>query len=86
VVEPTPPEPAEPPAPKVVTRRRRTASRPAGPPAGAPAADGDQDGQPAASSDQPALPGVTAEDALPADAEEPVVVHVPIKKKGARKR
>jgi ribonuclease E len=86
VVEPTPSEPAEPPAPKVVTRRRRTASRPAGPPAGAPAADGDQDGQPAASSDQPALPGVTAEDALPADAEEPVVVHVPIKKKGARKR
>ena len=88
--------PAEPGKPKVVTRtRRRSASRPAGPPSGAgtvsqtgavtttmptgeaapaasDAADGGADAQPGPSSGGPG--------------EAPVVEHVPIKKKGSRKR
>ncbi|WP_455429457.1 Rne/Rng family ribonuclease [Nocardioides cavernae] len=91
--------PAEPEKPKVVTRtRRRSASRPAGPPSGvggsttpttlttpttpttpmgeaAPASDatdGGRDTQPDPSSGGPG--------------EAPVVEHVPIKKKGSRKR
>jgi ribonuclease E len=65
---------AEPEKPRVVTRtRRRSASRPAGPPA---SADG------AAASGSPE----TAE--VPADkhADETPALHVPVKKKGARKR
>ena len=65
--------PAEPEKPRVVTRtRRRSATRPAGPPAGAPEAV------------------VLAEPAEPAEpvpaGEPPVVEHVPIKKRGTRKR
>ena len=77
--------PAEPEKPRVVTRtRRRSASRPAGPPSSttptgeatpAPssdAVDGDADTQSHPSSGGPG--------------EAPVVEHVPIKKKGSRKR
>ncbi len=76
------PEPAaEPEKPTVVTRtRRRSASRPAGPPqsvdassVGAPARDGVVE------------PG-TAEGTDPGAAAPPVVEHVPIKRKGSRKR
>jgi ribonuclease E len=82
--------PAEAEKPKVVTRtRRRSASRPAGPPSGAgtvpasgvvepgtaglePGADGSSAAQPELSSGGPG--------------EAPTVEHVPIKKKGSRKR
>ncbi len=65
--------PAEPAAPKVVTRtRRRAASRPAGPPAGAAAAE-------------PMVnPGGGT--VVESPAEKPHVEHVPIKQKGVRKR
>ena len=80
----------EPVAPKVVTRTRgRSASRPAGPPA---AATGSADQPDAAST----LPGVIGEPPVDgavepgtADTEvgsRPVVEHVPVKKRGARKR
>ncbi|MBC2962467.1 hypothetical protein, partial [Nocardioides deserti] len=73
-----------PPAPKVVTRTRgRSATRPAGPPAGAasgatggaPGHDGSADGVPATDGTE------SAEDADAASVE-----HVPVKKKGPRKR
>ncbi|WP_416953585.1 Rne/Rng family ribonuclease [Nocardioides sp. T5] len=82
--------PVEAEKPKVVTRtRRRSASRPAGPPSGVgtvpasgvvepgtaglePGADGQSSAQPELSSGGPG--------------EAPVVEHVPIKKKGSRKR
>ncbi|GAA1476193.1 hypothetical protein GCM10009623_06390 [Nocardioides aestuarii] len=84
--EPDPqPEAAEPPAaPKVVTRtRRRSASRPAGPPAGVeatPVTAVGSVGQPPA--DGAVEPGT-------ADTEsgsKPTVEHVPVKKRGTRKR
>ncbi|MFC7723538.1 Rne/Rng family ribonuclease [Nocardioides sp. GCM10028917] len=76
--------PAEPEKPRVVTRtRRRSASRPAGPPSGvtpvgvaAPAASDAADG----GSDSPSDPSSGG------PGESPVVEHVPIKKKGSRKR
>jgi ribonuclease E len=89
---PTPPEPAEEPAeepaasteepatPTVVTstRRRRTASRPAGPPAGVES--------PAESAaDSPEDPAGEPGDRVEVD-DEHAVAHVPIKKKGSRKR
>ncbi|HEX7740322.1 MAG TPA: Rne/Rng family ribonuclease [Marmoricola sp.] len=77
-----PQTPPAPPAPTVVssTRRRRSASRPAGPPVTVDTA------APADSTDgtDGVEPSVDAEDAENPD--EPHVVHVPIKKKGARKR
>jgi len=87
--EPTPEPAAEPVAPKVVTRTRgRSASRPAGPPAASAEADSRE---PAAT-----LPGVIGEPPLDgavepgtADTEagtRPVVEHVPVKKRGSRKR
>jgi len=91
--EPEPPAPPEP--PRVVTRtRRRSASRPAGPPAateppplveklaeagtvGTPAQDGVV--EPGVADAEPGTPEPEPEPA-------PVVEHVPIKKKGSRKR
>ncbi len=77
--------PTEPAAPKVVTRtRRRSASRPAGPPATVPAMP---EAQPPGVVGQPAADGVVEPGT--ADAEvggRPVVEHVPIKKRGSRKR
>ncbi len=77
-------EPAEPVAPKVVTRTRgRSASRPAGPPAASapePATTVGQVGAPPV--DGAVEPGT-------ADAEagtRPTVEHVPVKKRGSRKR
>jgi ribonuclease E len=75
--------PAEPAAPRVVTRtRRRAASRPAGPPVAVGADQGvaeiDGVGQPGA------VEGAVAVATTAADA--PVVEHVPVKKRGARKR
>jgi ribonuclease E len=80
---------AEPEKPKVVTRtRRRSASRPAGPPSGVAGtmpesgrvepgtSDVELGGEPVA------VPDAQAGDGAP----EPHVEHVPIKKKGARKR
>ena len=113
--------PAAPPAPTVVssTRRRRTASRPAGPPAGVaetPAETTEAPAEPAGPPVEPATETVveqsssealaatpvedvavpvedvaeTEPDTEPAegaeDSDEPHVLHVPIKKKGARKR
>jgi ribonuclease E len=72
--EPEPAPPAEPEKPRVVTRtRRRSASRPAGPPASADGTSGSGAGD--------------AADA-PADkhADEAPALHVPVKKKGTRKR
>ncbi|MCY4727814.1 Rne/Rng family ribonuclease [Nocardioides sp. STR2] len=98
--------PAEPEKPKVVTRtRRRSASRPAGPPSGVgtvlqtgavePGTAGIEPGS-AAPFGGPAAPvsvdGVEARADARADTasggsgETPVVEHVPIKKKGSRKR
>ena len=82
------PPPEEPAAPVVVTRsRRRSASRPAGPPPLSPAGDV---GSPAI--DGVVEPGTAdlepaAVDPEDPDAEEPLTVeHVPIKRKGGRKR
>jgi ribonuclease E len=98
--------PAEPEKPKVVTRtRRRSASRPAGPPSGVgtvpqtgtvePGTAGIEPGSAAPSGGSAAPVTVDGVEA-PADArvdtasggpgEPPVVEHVPIKKKGSRKR
>ncbi len=87
--EPEPTPAVEPVAPKVVTRTRgRSASRPAGPPAAT--------GSPDQSDPAPTVPGVIGEP--PADGtvepgtadtevgSRPVVEHVPVKKRGARKR
>jgi ribonuclease E len=72
--------PAEAEKPRVVTRtRRRSASRPAGPPA-LPA-----DREPGVAAAEPGVSPVEAP-VEPAHEEPPVVEHVPIKKKGSRKR
>jgi ribonuclease E len=105
--EPVEPEqPAEPKKPTVVTRtRRRSASRPAGPPVSEPAPVPAMDEAPAAigahrdgSVGAPALDGVvepgTADEADPGTAlpgeddaaAAHTVEHVPIKRKGSRKR
>jgi len=63
--------------PRVITRTRRAATRPAG--AGA--------SQPAAMTIDDVLPSVEAQVAADQGSDEhPVELHVPIKKKGARKR
>ncbi|MEJ7796789.1 MAG: hypothetical protein WKF50_14635, partial [Nocardioides sp.] len=93
--EPTPEPTPEPVAPQVVTRtRRRSASRPAGPPttSGVPASPEPATAPESAS----ALPGVIGEPPVDgavepgtADTEigtRPVVEHVPVKKRGSRKR
>ncbi len=85
-------EPAQEPAPvaaapKVVTRtRRRSASRPAGPPVAE--ADGQSNGQAVGQAVDAAQTGETSVGAAEVSeaADEPHVEHVPIKKKGARKR
>ncbi|GAB2460765.1 hypothetical protein GCM10027062_45390 [Nocardioides hungaricus] len=105
--EPTPePEPvaeeapAAPEPPKVVTRtRRRSASRPAGPPVaeelpapvgivgsvGAPPADGIV--EPGTADTEPGTgPGIEPGAEFDLEGEHPHVEHVPIKKKGSRKR
>ena len=72
--EPEPAPPAEPEKPRVVTRsRRRSASRPAGPPS---SADGTSGG---GAGDAAETPAEQAADGVPA-------LHVPVKRKGARKR
>jgi ribonuclease E len=91
--------PTEPEAPRVVTRtRRRSASRPAGPPA-LPAVSG-AGTVPVSGVVEPALvdvePGsgtplaeaqeATSEAASEATSEAPAVEHVPVKRKGSRKR
>jgi len=73
--EPDPAPPAEPEKPRVVTRtRRRSASRPAGPPASAEDPNGSGAGD--AVADSPTEP----------TADEAPALHVPVKRKGARKR
>jgi ribonuclease E len=70
----------EPEKPRVVTRtRRRSASRPAGPPAASLVDPAGADGSPSAVAS--AEPGAADGDAVPHAVE-----HVPIKKKGSRKR
>jgi ribonuclease E len=72
--EPEPEPPAEPEKPRVVTRtRRRSASRPAGPPSSAEARDGSGGGDAVA-------------DAPTEQPDETPALHVPVKRKGARKR
>nr|WP_300046078.1 Rne/Rng family ribonuclease [uncultured Nocardioides sp.] len=90
--------PAEPEKPKVVTRtRRRSASRPAGPPSGAgtvpqtgvvePGTAGLEPGTGTPSGEPVAhTPVDGADTASGVPDEAPVVEHVPIKKKGSRKR
>ncbi len=81
-------QPAEPVRPKVVTRtRRRSASRPAGPPAATSTVPA------MAEAESPGVVGQPAEHGAiepgTADAEvgaKPVVEHVPVKKRGSRKR
>ncbi len=74
VSEPAPP--AEPERPRVVTRtRRRSASRPAGPPAAA-SGDASADGTAAGHAEESVEPSADGKPAL----------HVPVKRKGARKR
>jgi ribonuclease E len=69
-----PAAPVEPAAPKVVTRtRRRAATRPAGPPVSTATA-------------APSVDGAPVVEETPASHEEPHVEHVPIKRKGTRKR
>jgi len=86
--EPEAPEPEAPSAPKVVTRtRRRAASRPAGPPATGQSIDAQSSGGQGVGTDAPG--GFAAADGLVDAAiagEAPHVEHVPIKKRGARKR
>ncbi|WP_344772554.1 Rne/Rng family ribonuclease [Nocardioides panacisoli] len=84
--------PAPPAPPTVVTRtRRRAASRPAGPPAAAAAAEptvGAIGSPPVDGAIEPGIGDVDPAGAVSPEvhAEEPHVEHVPIKKKGARKR
>ena len=98
VVETVPETVPEP--PKVVTRtRRRAASRPAGPPTSEPATERAMDAGTASPVADVAPPGALGSVGVPptsgtvepgtADAEPgegPVIEHVPIKKKGSRKR
>jgi ribonuclease E len=101
VAEPVEPPKAEPEKPKVVTRtRRRSASRPAGPPTAAPAGDSEPASPPGAVlAEEPAASGQVGAiadtgqvepgtvDAEPGTtASVTAVEHVPIKKKGSRKR
>ena len=75
--------------PRVVTRtRRRSASRPAGPPAlPATTSVGVTGTLPESGLVEPGTAGVEpGHDAVEVDGEAPVVEHVPIKKKGSRKR
>jgi ribonuclease E len=78
--------PAEPEKPRVVTRtRRRSASRPAGPPAGVGTVPDSGLVEPGtAAVEQEAEP--SGEPASEPASEAPVVEHVPIKKRGSRKR
>ncbi len=82
------PEPAPPARPKVVTRtRRRSASRPAGPPAATSTVPAMSEAESPGVVGQPAEHG--AVEPGTADAEvggKPVVEHVPVKKRGSRKR
>ena len=82
------PEPAPPAPPKVVTRtRRRSASRPAGPPASTSSVPAMSEAESPGVVGQPAEHG--AVEPGTADAEvggKPVVEHVPVKKRGSRKR
>ncbi|HYJ27567.1 MAG TPA: Rne/Rng family ribonuclease [Nocardioides sp.] len=88
--------PAEPEKPKVVTRtRRRSASRPAGPPSGAGTVSQTSavvtttplgEAAPAASDAADGEPGTQPHPSSGGPGEAPVVEHVPIKKKGSRKR
>ncbi|HEU5455156.1 MAG TPA: ribonuclease E/G, partial [Nocardioides sp.] len=95
------PEKAEPEKPKVVTRtRRRSASRPAGPPTAAPSGDsGPETSTRTALAEEPIATGQVGAPADTGQVEpgtvdaEPgtsasvtTVEHVPIKKKGSRKR
>jgi ribonuclease E len=95
--------PAEPEKPRVVTRtRRRSASRPAGPPAAVTSGSagtvpttgvvepGTVDAEPGVGTPlaQQVEPGIVGEvvDGVDGAGSAPVVEHVPIKKKGSRKR
>ncbi len=83
------PAPVEDEKPKVVTRtRRRSASRPAGPPAlPATATSGAAGTLPESGVVEPGTAGVEPGEPVDgASAEAPHVEHVPIKKKGSRKR
>ncbi len=87
---PTEVEPAaEPERPRVVTRtRRRSASRPAGPPSGV-AGTLPESGRVEPGTSGVELggePGVVPDPSATDAGSEPHVEHVPIKKKGARKR
>ncbi len=89
VVEAAPEPAAAPEKPKVVTRtRRRSASRPAGPPAAGEVPSLTAATAPSGVGEPPATgsvePGTVVTD--PGVPEAPVVEHVPIKKKGSRKR
>jgi ribonuclease E len=79
-------EPATPPAPpKVVTRtRRRSASRPAGPPVATGTGGDVPRGDQGTADAEPGRPASTG-DTDAADEPHPEL-HVPIKKKGSRKR
>ncbi|MGN6723087.1 MAG: Rne/Rng family ribonuclease, partial [Marmoricola sp.] len=80
-------ETVEPAAPAVVTstRRRRTATRPAGPPSSAVPVEGEAGEDSAAA--EPVTEVVETEEAGESDEHEHSVLHVPIKKRGgARKR
>lgn len=75
----------EPERPRVVTRtRRRSASRPAGPPSGAAGTLPESGRVEPGTSD--VEPGGESDPSAPDAGSEPHVEHVPIKKKGARKR
>jgi ribonuclease E len=84
------PEVAAPEPPKVVTRtRRRAASRPAGPPAAEDGAELPPPVGTVGSVGAPPVDGIVEPgtgDAEPGSEEHPHVEHVPIKKKGSRKR
>ena len=89
---PSPPSGSAPERPRVVTRtRRRAASRPAGPPSGvagtaARARAGSSPAPPTSSRRQPARPTRRPSGRRVRPGLRPLVEHVPIKKKGSRKR
>jgi len=78
---PEEPEPAPSSAPRVITRVRRRSSRPAGPPAPAETANGSAPADPAEGGEESSRDGLVM-----AAATTEVPVHVPVKKKGSRKR
>ena len=89
VAEPAPEPPVAPEKPTVVTRtRRRSASRPAGPPVGGDVPSLSSAAAPAGVGEPPESGSVEpgTADADPGGSDAPVVEHVPIKKKGSRKR